>query len=78
MSSRPTWGIASLRQTTDFIPGYIATRWTLCRERLKSYLVSSVTGGNLSSAHDFQQVVHAHHVFLSTKFLILVLYLHVI
>jgi hypothetical protein len=31
MSSRPTWGIASLRQT-DFIPGYIAER--ACREGL--------------------------------------------
>jgi hypothetical protein len=28
--SRPTWGIASLRQTTDFTPGYIADR--ACRE----------------------------------------------
>jgi hypothetical protein len=30
--SRPTWGIASLRQTTDFTPGYIAER--SCREEL--------------------------------------------
>jgi hypothetical protein len=30
--SRPTWGIASLRQTTDFTPVYIAER--ACREEL--------------------------------------------
>jgi hypothetical protein len=30
--SRPTWGIVSLRQTTDFTPGYIAER--ACREEL--------------------------------------------
>jgi hypothetical protein len=28
----PTWGIVSLRQTTDFTPGYIAE--TACREEL--------------------------------------------
>jgi hypothetical protein len=29
-ASMPTWGIASLRQTTDFTPGYMAER--ACRE----------------------------------------------
>jgi hypothetical protein len=32
VTTRPTWGIASLRQTTDFPPGYIAER--ACREEL--------------------------------------------
>jgi hypothetical protein len=39
-ASRPTWGITSLRQTTDFTPGYIADR--ACRASRPTWGITSL------------------------------------
>jgi hypothetical protein len=41
----PTWGIASLRQTPDFTPGYIAER--SCRGELLDLADNSVDNDNV-------------------------------